>query len=582
MRLKIIQIIIYCSVLFVLFLAACEDSPEPKSQENQIIQNDKNDDARLLSLTIAGKAVALGAPGATLAEAVAAELKLRFEEASDISPVIVTKSGKAGAVYGKMKHGEPEPVLVKSGAIDLENGDYFVVRVKAEDDSVLYYIVAVTVSKPLGPFQSKYLTFSDEIPVMRINTEGGAAIRGTSDSDYVNAVISIENSKQSNINNWAVTIRGRGNSTWGMPKKPYRIRGVSRNNLFGRERVRNWALLANYADKSLMRNYVAFLLGRSLSSDYISNVIFTELYLNGSYDGLYCLQDHQESGPSRVNVEGFTKDASGNLVDVGFMLELDMIDRNPGAVRDRDYFSISDRSTLSGRYFFLKYPKYDDDGFEDPAFFRQALNYIKDTVAAVHTAIDTGDMAAFENLCDKDSFLNYILVNEWMKNVDGAQLSMFFNKKMGGKFKMGPLWDFDLSSGDTHYPEYGINDLYYPENWWIVNKYSGSNIPWFRSLIRVNSFYEEFRARYLELYETNIQHTIDSIDVIRELIRPAALRNFNRWQILNSTWYWPQSPPVLAIHTWDGQIDYLKDYLTKRSAWMYDQLYNRKAIPGVR
>ena len=561
--------------LLAILAIACHDLNDDNTN--------KDNDARLESLTIADKAVVLGSPGTSLDTAEPASLTLSFTEASGVMPVIVSKSKNAQALYGKMKPGISNPAWKESGPLNLENGDYFVVSVRDGNSAALYYSVDITVPPPPPPplaledFRKKYITFADEIPVMSINTAGGVSVNGTSDNDYVNATISITGSKQNNISNWAVTIRGRGNSTWGMPKKPYRIRGNSRNNLFDRERVRNWALLANYADKSLMRNYIAHLLGRSLSSmEYIANVIFTEVYFNGSYEGLYCLQDHQESGPSRVNIEGFTKDGNGNLVETGFLLELDWPDRNPGSIRDRDYFSISNLSNLSGRYFYLKYPKYDDDGFEDPVFFQQAFNYVKNYVAAVHNAIDAHNMTAFENLCDKNTFIDYFLVKELTKDVDGAQLSVFFNKKIGEKMKMGPLWDFDLSCGNADYIDYS------PQNWHVVRQYQNQQLPWFRRLMMHNDFYESFRTRYLELSETNIKYTIDSIDTIRELIRPAALRNFERWQILNSDYFWPIPPPVLAIHTWDGQVNYVKNFLSQRNAWMYDQLYHRRPIPGVR
>ncbi|MCL2762160.1 MAG: CotH kinase family protein [Treponema sp.] len=445
---------------------------------------------------------------------------------------------------------------------------------------------------PEEAFVRNYMTFADEVFVMRINTAGGVEIAGNQNSDYVDATINIQNSQQHHvINNWAVTIRGRGNSTWGMPKKPYRIRGVSRNNLFGRERVRNWALIANYADKSFIRNYAALLLGRSLSPDYISNAIFTEVYFNGRYDGLYCLHDHQESGPSRVDVESFTRDEHGNVTDLGFLLELDWVNRNPGSVSGRDYFTITRWNSSHGanhvNHFFLKYPQLGDAGFETEALHDQAVNYIRNYVTNAYNAITSRNFTTFTNLCDIDSFIDFLLVKELTKDVDGPQLSVWMYKKPGEKLKMGPLWDFDLALGNTDYPD----NHWVPQNWsvvtgsnvaWWPEEGGGNPLPWFNNLMAMNNFYEAFRTRYLELYNTNIQYTINSIDTIRELIRPAAFRNFERWQILNNHYFWPQPPPVLAIHTWDGQVDYVKNYLTQRNAWMYDQLLNRRSIPGVR
>ena len=424
---------------------------------------------------------------------------------------------------------------------------------------------------PEEQFRKNYLTYIDEIPVMRINTGG---VQVTSREDYINAIINIEGSQKYNKKDWAVEIRGRGNSTWDMPKKPYRIKAVSKTSIFGRPAVKNWALIANYSDKSLIRNYVVSMLGRSIDSlAFTPNAIFVEVYFNGTYEGLYCLQDHIEAKPSRVDVENFKTDGKGNLIETGFLLEIDWPDRNPGCVSGRDYFTLS-----NGMHFFLKYPKYDDDGFENPAFYQQAFDYIKNYTSAVHNAIISHDKITFNNLCNRDSFIDYLLVSELSKNVDGAQLSIFMNRKTGGKMNMGPLWDYDLALGNADYP---TSNQALPIGWYLVNREGYSQLPWYKSLMTMNDFYEDFRTRYIELSDTNIKYAFNCIELIRESIRPAAHKNFGRWNILYQ-YVWPNPPDIVARHTWDSQLDFVSDFWSLRNAWMYDQLYNRKSIPGVR
>ena len=426
-----------------------------------------------------------------------------------------------------------------------------------------------------GQFKQKYMTYADEIAVMHINTKNGVGI--TSKETYVDATINIEGTVNYNISDWNVQIRGRGNSTWGrgdFPKKPYRIKAVNKTSIFGRPAVKNWALIANYSDKSLMRNYMTFMLGRSLHTmGFTPNAIFVEVYLNGRYNGLYCLQDHMEAKPSRVNVEGYILDGSGKLTDVGFLVEFDWIkeNRNPGAVEGRDYFALPDKNFLC----FLRYPQYDDDGFENnPALYQQAFDYVKDYVTSVHNAIIDHNKTEFESLCERDSFIDYFIVQEMSRDIDGGYLSTFFNKKPGGKMQMGPLWDYDLAFGNCNYIGH-TTDYSSPEGWYIVRESR-----WFRNLLRTEDFYEDFRTRFMELSATNIQYTIDCIDPTRELIREAALRNFNRWKILG-TYVWPNPPGVLARKTWDGQVDYIKEFWDGRNKWMYDELSNRNPIPDV-
>jgi hypothetical protein len=260
------------------------------------------------------------------------------------------------------------------------------------------------------------------------------------------------------------------------------------------------------------------------------------------------------------------------------MLEVDWPnpDRNPGAVQDYDYFKIQGDISC-----FLKYPKNDDDGFvNNPALYRQAVNYIKNYVTNVDNAIRSKNKAEFERLCVKDSFIDFNIVQELSKDVDGGHLSIFFNRKPGGKLEMGPLWDFDIAFGNADYGDW-ISPPSVPEDWYIIRHFGGKQLSWFRTLMQTSDFYESFRSRFIQLYNTNIQYTIDCIDAVRELIRPAALRNFQRWDILNKR-VWPNPPGVVARKTWDGQVDYLKDFWTRRNKWMYNQLYYRRPIPDVR
>jgi hypothetical protein len=349
----------------------------------------------------------------------------------------------------------------------------------------------------------------------------------------------------------------------------------------GMPAVKNWALFANYGDKSLMRNYVTLMLGRSLTSmDFTANCIFVEVYYNDQYDGLYCLQDQMEAKPSRVNVEGFTKDASGKLTDVGFMLELyntsDALfkQREPDAVNGRDYFKLDNNI-----FYLLEYPKYDDDGFEDPAFYKQAFDYIKKYVEDVRAAIDSGSSTQIKQLCDWNSFIDYFLVEELSKEVDSYQMSIFVNKKVGGKMQMGPLWDFDIAYGNAntiheHIADTSVGGDWYETpagGWYLVRKFS-----WFNKLMSTNAFYTDFRARFRALKTSNIQYTIDSIDGVRNNIRTVAEKNFNqRWSSTLYVWTWANTDVLFKntyYQNWNNQVDYLQHFLRTRAQWMYDNM----------
>ena len=95
-----------------------------------------------------------------------------------------------------------------------------------------------------------------ETPTIRITTEGNAPI--TSKEDYVKATVSLEDSGQ-DFENYSGKIRGRGNSTWlYFDKKPYRLKFNTAVDLFGMGENKDYVLLANAMDMSMLNNYAAF------------------------------------------------------------------------------------------------------------------------------------------------------------------------------------------------------------------------------------------------------------------------------------------------------------------------------------
>lgn len=401
-------------------------------------------------------------------------------------------------------------------------------------------------------FRKKYLTFIDEIPEIHIDTNNVIIANKV---DYVNAKIEIKNSSKYNLNPTAAGIRLRGNSTMGLPKHPYRLKFDKKTSLFGFPAVKDWTLLANFNDKSLIRNYTISMLGRSLTSmDFNPNVIFIDVYLNGKYEGLYGMQDQIESGASRIDVEGYTLDKNGKINDIGFLLEADGRAGTQVEVSGRDYF-------VAGLPLVLKYPQYGDKGFEDLSFYMEAYNYIKNYVNEAYKAISSinsnDNYSKFKELCDETSFIDYFLVQELSKNQDPN--SNFLHRKLGGKLKMGPLWDFDLSVGNGN-PGGSEGAGSDPAGWSTVRIN-----PWYKALMKSSSFYENFRTLYMERANKNITYMINCIDDIYSAIQSAAIANFERWKQGNNFSYL-------------SEVKFVKNFYINRSQWLYNQLDKRLLV----
>ena len=138
------------------------------------------------------------------------------------------------------------------------------------------------------------------LPLIDIKTSGGAPIN--SKVTYLQATISIKGQGKYSDYKGTAQIRGRGNTTWTYPKKPYRFKLDNKDSLFGLAAEKDWVLLANYLDGMHILNAIAMKIGKLLNMPYTNNIIPVELTLNGSYQGTYMFTEQIEVKTNRVNV----------------------------------------------------------------------------------------------------------------------------------------------------------------------------------------------------------------------------------------------------------------------------------------
>ena len=269
------------------------------------------------------------------------------------------------------------------------------------------------------------------LPLMRINTAGGVPI--TSKEYYVNAHMSLSEDVQTrapgDVLEADLQIKGRGNSTWHRwPKKPYRLKFNEKVSLFGEHKDRSWVLIANYADKSALRNHTALYLGKISNLEYTSSSHFVDLILNGRYDGTYEVCEKMKISNHRVAVG-----------DDGFLLEVDARAPNSG---DSTYFYVAHMTNPIN--------------IEDPEVVKGDANYnyahgwVATADAVLYSEYFTDPTYGWRAYFDMDSFVDWYLINEITHNPDATMLySCYLHFKRGGKIHMGPIWDFDLAFGNT-------------------------------------------------------------------------------------------------------------------------------------
>ena len=275
------------------------------------------------------------------------------------------------------------------------------------------------------------------LPVVRIDTPGKRAV--TSKTTWMEgASIRIELPDGTVDYEGKTEIRGRGNSTWNYPKKPYALRLVEKDEILGMPSHKRWILLANWKDRTLLRNDAAFWLSRHTGLPYTVRGQFVELVFNGVHQGNYYLCEQIKLNKKRINVEKMdAMETDPVKITGGYLLEVDTYFDEPNRFRFGNLLNIP---------WMVKEP--DEDELSSAAF-----DYIKNWIGDLERLVmdDAKVQAhAYEEFLDVDTAIDYMIVEELTGNhdfynnwpADGAH-STYFYKERGGKLYHGPVWDFD-------------------------------------------------------------------------------------------------------------------------------------------
>lgn len=429
----------------------------------------------------------------------------------------------------------------KDAASTVKVGDVIQVSGVTANDFTKPVVYTITDSKGVNKNYTIGIYIFTGLPIFNITTSGPVV----SKDDYVTGSLKVNTNGlfEQPTNDIALQIKGRGNSTWDMPKKPYRLKFNSKAKLLGLASAKNWVLLANYSDKTLMRNYIADGVAQSLNGDFTPHGIFVEVTMNGTYVGTYLLTEQVEVNADRVNItEMKAGDNSGAALTGGYLLELDQ--------RQEDPYRFITNGNLP---FTIKSP--DVPSTEQMDYIK---GYIQDTENAIFAANFADPVNGYAKYINSDSFINWFLVNELFKNQDAANFSsMYYYKDRNGKLGMGPAWDFDLAAGNVNY-----SDATRPTGWWVRTG------PWFNRLFQDPAFAAKVKARWQFLKANGIPAMYKSIDDTQAYLTLPAKENFTKWDILNQ-YVWP-NPVVLG--TYPKEVAQLKLWLTLRVAWLDSNL----------
>jgi spore coat protein CotH len=376
--------------------------------------------------------------------------------------------------------------------------------------------------------KSYVVKFTDNgISALYINTSGAPI---NSKDIYVTGSIKIVSNFKDVVYDGKTEIKGRGNSTWEMAKKPYRIKLDKKTAILGMAESKNWVLLANYADKSLMRNELAFVASRNSGLKWTVNSRFVEVYLDGSYNGSYLLTEQVKEGKDQVDVE-----------DGGYLLEQDGF-----AEREPVYFK-----TQKGAPITIKYP--------DEKITQQQREYITNHVQTFENALFaanfTDPVAGYRKYFDVDSYVNYYIVNEVMGNPDTFWSTYHYKKANDDRIYTGPVWDFDISINNDD----RLGDI---TNKLMLDAGFDPKM-WIKRLMEDPAFRQKIRLRWNEL-KPKMQALPATASLLEKKLAVSQVRNFARWNILNTKVY----QEIQLAGTYAREVAYLKNVLTNHINWL--------------
>ena len=379
------------------------------------------------------------------------------------------------------------------------------------------------------------------IPVIRIQTMGSAPILDK--ENYVDGTITISDPEKLYSDIAEVTldmgIRGRGNSTWSFPKKPWKVKLDEKASILGMPADKEWCLLANYADRTLLRNIVAMKISEICGFSWTPRMASVEVYLNGRYQGVYTFCEHKKISKDRVNLD----------IDAGDC-----------------YLEIEQQQDETTCWWTgMGVPMM----FSDPEEPSDAqLSYIKkyfsDFEASLYSPDFSDPQAGYAAYIDVESFIDYFIVQELAKNTDGnLRKSSFITKEVGKKMEMYHLWDFDLTFGNNGW------FLHEPEGYWVKDYAPDCNPGdnWFNRMFRDPVFADKVRKRWNELLP-QLETIPDFIDEQALYLDKAKERNFQVWSIWESV-DWVNCP---SLGSYEKEVDFFKDFYTKRLNWLTDDL----------
>ena len=398
---------------------------------------------------------------------------------------------------------------------------------------------------------NSYFPQLTNLPTITISTVNAEAI--VSREHYLSGFISIIDNGV--IYSDLLEIRGRGHNSWTYAKKPYRIKLRNKTSLLGLPAMeRKWTLIANYGDKTLMRNLLAFDLSKKLDMTYTPAGKPVDVILNGEYKGTYNLCDQIEIAPDRIDIQSIaSKDVALPDLSGGYLIEVDAY----ATQEEEGWFISALRNTP------VRIRNLDTDNLLPHQYFYIRDHYNK-MEATVFASNYKNPVDGFRQYIDTESFLRHFLIGEITGDTDTYWSVYMYKERNSDIFKFGPVWDIDLGYENDR-RTYPINS----KTGWIyefgnaANGFGGL----VTRLLSDEELFSQLRLMYAGYRNSEIltkESLLKVVDNYALMLDQSQQLNFMRWNILNRSVH--LNPIVHG--SYEAEVLHVKNYISDRIDWL--------------
>ena len=414
----------------------------------------------------------------------------------------------------------------------------------------------IPVKTVFSAVNTEFIEEQFDLPVISIDTLGKSI---STKKEYAPSIVTIwDKNGVLDTPETDIQLRLRGNSTLYVDKKSYKFKFDKKQNPLGvgDGPSKGWNLLANYYDTSLLRNMTAFHLGDLLDNmPYSPNCRSVELYVNGSYQGVYLLCEDINVNKNRLSITEEPDLVEGN----GYLVEMKRTSTEEHFEVDNTQYIIN--SKLSDDY---------------PTAVLQE-KYISNYIAKSLNVLRRQDKASAEELIDIPSLVDNFIANEVCKNNDIGWGSFYICKDAGGKLTFAPMWDYDLALGN--YENYKGFDSPYGINEFDITSINSNSNQWYCYALQNDWFREAVAIRWKEV--TKRINTLS--DYVKEEAQKnirSYVRNFEMWEPLGKE-YFIETDSIAKFTEYQEHIDYLSEWIAKRIQWLDGYFSSEEFKNGV-